>query len=258
VGARAATGDVLLFVDSDVVVHSDVVGKLVGCFADPGTTAVYGSYDARPPHHGFASQYMNLRHHFVHQTPSEDSPSFWAGLGAVRRTEYLAAGGFDSGTYTRPSVEDVELGMRLRKAGGRIRRCPDIQGTHLKVWTLRSVIHTDIFQRALPWSRMMLRNPGVFTELNVSLAERMRAVLALLLPGTILLTVLRVMTPWALLVHVAVCAAANLRLLAFFARCRGPLFAVSGLLFHQVYYMYGTLAYGWCLLEHWWGRRSTT
>ena len=41
--------------------------------------------------------------------------------------------------------EDIELGYRLRRTGHRIRLCPDIQVTHLKKWTLGSVIYTDIF-----------------------------------------------------------------------------------------------------------------
>ena len=31
-----------------------------------------------------------------------------------------------------------------------------LQGTHLKRWTLRSVIWTDVTCRAIPWSRLIL------------------------------------------------------------------------------------------------------
>ena len=45
-GARAATGDILLFIDSDVAVRADIVGKITAIFTgEPHLTAVIGSHD---------------------------------------------------------------------------------------------------------------------------------------------------------------------------------------------------------------------
>jgi hypothetical protein len=47
-----------------------------------------------------------------------------------------------------------------------------------------------------------------------------------------------------------VCAfAVNWKLFAFLNGRKGPLFAVSGLLFHQFYYLYAGAAFAWCWLE---------
>ncbi len=38
----------------------------------------------------------------------------------IRREVFLAYGGFDPRLYSRPSIEDIELGYRLTRAGHRI------------------------------------------------------------------------------------------------------------------------------------------
>ena len=58
-----------------------------------------------------------------------DATTFWAGLGAIQRTAFLEAGGFDAEQYRAPSIEDVELGLRLAAAGARIRLDPSVRGT---------------------------------------------------------------------------------------------------------------------------------
>jgi hypothetical protein len=250
VGAGEASGDVLLFVDADVVIHEDAPELVLRALENPEIGAVFGSYDATPPHRGFASRYMNLRHHFVHQTPSEDAPTFWAGLGAVRRSAFLEVGGYDGGTFARPSVEDIELGLRLRTAGNRIARRPRIEGTHLKEWGLGEMLRTDIFQRAVPWSRMMLRHPGAFGDLNVSPAERLKALVAAALLGGTIAALFPWIPFWVPLVLITVAWAINRPLITVFARRGGALFALVALLYHQIYYLYSGAVFAWCTLEH--------
>jgi len=253
VGIEAARGEVVLFVDADVVVHTDVLTRVVAALEDPAIAAVFGSYDDEPPQRGFASQYMNLRHHHIHQQQADDAPTFWAGLGAVRRSALLEVGGFDAHAFRRPSVEDIELALRLRAAGGRIRRVPAIQGTHLKRWSLGEVIRTDFLRRALPWSELMLRHPGAFGDLNVAAAERGKAALALVLATALIATAAGWLPWWAPLALLAAAVAANARLLGLFARRNGLFFALRALLFHQLYYLYSSTAYALSLLRG--GRR---
>ena len=67
-GAKVATGDVLVFVDADVVVHADTLGRMEAILAgEPDVQALFGSYDDHPPGPGLASRYKNLQHHYVHQ-----------------------------------------------------------------------------------------------------------------------------------------------------------------------------------------------
>ncbi len=248
--ARQAVGEVLWFVDADVVVHEDAARELRSAFSEPDIVAVFGSYDDVPPAQNFLSQYKNLVHHFYHHRGRSEASTFWAGCGGVRKHAFLAVGGFDVVRYTRPSIEDIELGYRLRAAGGRIVLSPALQGTHLKVWRFVNLIHTEVFCRAIPWSRLMLTQTGLVDDLNVGMAERLRAVLA----GVFVLSLLAALLPgvpgWIALAGLGVVALANAKLLRLFYRRKGVLFALAGLLFHQVYYLYSSAAFAWCWLEH--------
>lgn len=250
VGVEHASAQVVLFVDVDVVVHPDAVALIADAFQDPDTVAVFGSYDARPPHKTFASQYMNLRHHYHHQQASESAGTFWSGLGAVRRHAFLAVGGFDAVTYRRPSIEDIDLGLRLRAQGGRIRRVPGILGTHLKRWTLLQVLRTDILSRALPWSRLMARNPRAFDDLNVSRPERGRAVVAASFFTCILGAAAGLLPPWSPLPALLASGLANRGLARVFLRQNGLIFMIGGIAFHQLYYMYSSAIFAACAVTY--------
>ncbi|HEU4594716.1 MAG TPA: glycosyltransferase family A protein, partial [Pyrinomonadaceae bacterium] len=179
-GAERGRGSVLLFVDADVVVRPDTLARVAALFTErPEVAAVFGSYDDAPAARNFVSQYKNLQHHFVHQHASERAETFWAGCGAVRRAAFEAVGGFDERRYTKPSVEDIELGRRLRRAGFVIALDKGLQVKHLKRWTLPSLLRADIFDRALPWSRLILRDGGggMINDLNLRVRERACAAL---------------------------------------------------------------------------------
>lgn len=178
VGAQAARGKYLLFLDADVCVHADTLGRVARTFADdPDLTAVFGSYDTQPHAQNILSQYRNLMHHFVHQEAYPEATTFWAGCGAIRREVFLAAGGFHP-NFRRPCIEDIELGVRLHKAGHRLRLDKHILVTHRKCWTLWKMLRTDVRDRAMPWSQLILREGKMPNDLNLGLAHRVSALLA--------------------------------------------------------------------------------
>ena len=179
-GARAATGDILLFVDADVCVHPDTIRKIVGEFdSDPTLDALMGSYDSSPSNTFFVSQYRNLLHCFVHQSSPRKAVTFWAGCGAIRRSVFLASGGFND-MYQAPSIEDIELGYRLAQTNHNLIMCPDIQVKHLKRWSLRSMLKTDFYYRALPWSELSLRNSNMPDALSLRISQRISVALVCL------------------------------------------------------------------------------
>ncbi len=249
IAAQSALGAILWFVDADVVVHADAARALERAFETTGASAVFGSYDDRPAGRNFLSQYKNLVHHYYHHRGGGEADTFWAGCGAVRRDVFLASGGFDARAYPYPSIEDIELGYRLRDRGHRIVLAPEVQGTHLKVWRLINLLHTDTARRALPWSRLIQSRKELPDALNVGRGERIKAVLAAALVLGLLLSATRVAPAWVPLPLLVAVAIANARLFAFFRRARGTLFALAAVAFHQLYYLYSSAVYGWCWLE---------
>jgi len=248
--ATDAKGDILWFVDADVIVHEDAAEQLKKGFIEPDVVSVFGSYDDKPPARNFLSQYKNLVHHYYHHQASRDASTFWAGCGAIRKDAFLYVGGFDIETYKRPSIEDIELGYRLIEAGGRILLLPELLSTHLKVWRFMNLIHTEVFCRAIPWSRLMLQRTGIVNDLNVGVAERLRALLAGLLLLILILVATNILPWWLLLMMLIIVTTANTGLFKTFLNRKGIFFAIGGILFHQVYYIYSSAAFAWCWLEN--------
>ena len=248
--ANTALGDILWFVDADVVVHSDAARCLGIGFDVDQVVAVFGSYDSKPPARNFFSQYKNLVHHYYHNRARDEAHTFWSGCGAVRRAAFLDCGGFDVERYQHPSIEDIELGHRMIKAGGRIRLLRDVQCTHLKVWRFWNLIHTEIFRRAIPWSRLIVTSgEGIPNDLNVGVAEQARAVLAGMLFFAILAYLAGYISSSLVLFSGLVVLVANRDIAAFFNRRGGLLFALCAVFFHQIYYLYSASAFAWVLFE---------
>jgi glycosyltransferase involved in cell wall biosynthesis len=232
-GARTATGDVLVFVDADVLVHRDAFVRIRRAFAtDPGLAAVFGSYDDAPEALGTVAGFRNLLHHRVHQASPGPAKTFWAGLGAMRRDVFLEAGGFDAERFQMPSVEDVELGARLADRGARIELDPDLLGTHLKAWTLAEMVRTDFAQRGLPWVALLLDgevSPGV---LNLGWRHRLSALASVLGAWALLRR-----KPAAVGLAVASLLVLNRSFYALLLRRRGPLQAGAGVGLHALHHL---------------------
>ncbi len=249
-GASAAKGTHLWFVDSDVVVADNAARVLSATLTRTAAQAVIGSYDDCPAATNFLSQYKNLVHHYYHHRGKQNASTFWGGCGAVQRALFTRLGGFDAVRYRYPSIEDIEFGYRISDSGGSIVLETALQGKHLKEWRLVNLVHTEVFRRALPWSRLMLERRNVTDDLNLGMAERARAVLTLGTLAAGFAWAFGLLNGWTVATLAGVLIAANANFLAFFLRMRGPLFAVRAFLFHQFYYCYSSAAFAFATIEH--------
>lgn len=255
-GCAIARGSVIVFLDADVCVHSDTLRKFADLFAsDASAGAAFGSYDADPVAPGLVSQYRNLLHHYVHQRSGGDAETFWAGCGAVRRTVFLDADMFDEWHYPRPQIEDVELGGRIRALGHRIVLRPDIQATHLKRWTLAGVLRTDLFDRGVPWTRLLVQQGTVTRVATLNLSRIEKAKTALVWSAIVLAALAWPMrdTRWLIAAGAPLLAViiGSADLYACFARVRGVRFALAAIPLHVLYYATNGLSVclGW-LIHH--------
>lgn len=259
-GASEATGDILVFIDADVVVLPEALSRIADDFArDPELAAVFGSYDDQPAWKTFISQYKNLMHHYVHQSASERATTFWAGCGAMRRSVFEEFGGFDAATYKAPSIEDIALGAELVRHGHVIRLDKQLQVKHLKRWTVRNLLRADILYRAVPWAKLILNAREMPRDLNLNYASRISSLLVgvlafavLLLPFSMLGTLPPL--PLALALTALLCAlvllALNFDVYRFFWRKRGLWFAIRSVPIHWAYYLYSGLIFAWCMATH--------
>lgn len=248
-GAQKASGDILFFLDADVAATACAVGRVAENFHDdPGLAACFGSYDDSPAESGFLSQYRNLLHHHVHQTGNRHAATFWAGCGAVRREVFLSLKGFDA-SYQRPSIEDIELGYRLRKQGCRILLDKGLLVKHYKKWTIRNVLSTDIFDRALPWTRLILSEGGFIDDLNLKVPNRLSVIFVFLLLLSLAMGPISTVMAVPAISCALLLVGLNLDLYRLFLRKRGVLFATGAVFWHWLYYLFSGLSFGIGLCE---------
>ncbi len=259
-GAKHAAGEILLFIDADVVVTENTLGQFAEIFkSDPDISAAFGSYDDSPRAADFISQYRNLLHHFVHQRSNSEADTFWAGCGAVRRSVFSELGGFDAERFPLPSIEDIELGYRMRQKGYGIMLAKEIQVKHLKHWKWLSVLKTDIFNRAVPWSNLILETKTMPRDMNLRMRDRVSTALTGLLFISALILVLELigvlrMVLFARVALFALIITAALIILnrdvyGFFLRKRGLGFTLFAIPMHLFYYLYSGASFAVCWIK---------
>jgi cellulose synthase/poly-beta-1,6-N-acetylglucosamine synthase-like glycosyltransferase len=246
-GSEVASGSILVFVDADVCVHPEVLTRFDTVFRRlPWISGAFGSYDAMPAAPGIVSRFRNLLHHYVHQTNPGEAETFWSGCGAVRRDAFVDVDMFDEWHYSRPEIEDIDIGRRMRRAGHRIVLRPEIQCTHLKRWTLKDVLHTDISRRGVPWMRAILQEQVLaeFQVLNLRWRERVCGIAALMsivvaLLGAVAQSGALLMLAFTLAVAVALL---NLRFYRFLWETHGVLQVLGSVPLHFLFYVTAAIA----------------
>ena len=249
-GARHAKGDILFFVDADVTIRPDAMDRVAAAFKnDAALAAIFGSYDDEPFETNFLSQYKNLFHHYVHHTAKREASTFWGACGAIRRDLFLMMGGFNEEYRRRLSKstpgtsEDIELGYRLKKSGYRIELVKALKVKHLKRWTLSSLLNADILYRAVPWTRLILREGRFLNDLNTKVSDRVSVscigLATIAIPASWF-------APWCIVpaaIFLGTVLWLNRDLYRFFRNKRGSGFALKAIFWHCFYLFYSGLTF---------------
>lgn len=251
-GVQYASGDLVVFVDADVTVHADALQRIVARFeAEKDLDALIGAYDDSPMDQGVVSQFKNLQHSFVHSQGNHRAFTFWSGCGAVKKSVFLEHGGFDE-SYEKPSIEDIELGYRMMSAGRKMALDPLIRCTHMKGWTLRSLLLTDVFQRGIPWTILILRTRYFPADLNLRWDQRASVLLAAsVVAGCLSGIVAAILGPTRLAMLAAGVGLAGLSGILALNRAfyrlliarRGSSYLLVGIPLHILYYLYSGVSF---------------
>ena len=229
-GVELARGEVVAFVDGDVVVRPVTLPQMLATLAErPDVDAVSASRDENSGAPNFISQYWNLLLRFGEQRHSGRCAQFASGCGAVRRSAFLSAGMYDEWRFGTACLESVELGDRLLGAGNGVVLSSELKVTHLKQWDLRSVCQevwgrSTLLARSLGYFRMSAAAPS---DVVFTLSRTLIPTVALL--GTLLLAAAFVPSPRAgARTGMAVLALllTNFPVYRFYARARGFGFAM--------------------------------
>lgn len=115
-GVEAAKGDIIFFLDSDVIVLDGTIKEVEDYFKNnPSAQCVIGICSTEPLNNGFVPKYMAM-FEYIHLlgTPDNKVSVFAPRCGAIKKDFFLKVGGYDE-SYKGADIEDFELARRINK-----------------------------------------------------------------------------------------------------------------------------------------------
>ncbi len=152
-GARSAKGEIIIFIDADIMVRRDTILEIVETLGNEGVDAVVGIYTARHRHESFVSQYKNLwiRYSYIKSPPTIDW--LFGSISGIKRAAFEKLGGFNVELLARHGHDDIELGKRLFRADLNIVLNMDLEVEHLKRYTIASFARNE-FDRSMGFAQL--------------------------------------------------------------------------------------------------------
>jgi glycosyltransferase involved in cell wall biosynthesis len=224
-GAKEAKGEILVFIDSDVVVSRETILGIVERLEEEYLDAVVGIYTARHRNDSLFSQYKNLwiRYSYMKSPPAIDW--MFGAISGIRKKAFEAIGGFNVELIAQHGNDDLELGKRLARDNVRIELDMEIEVEHLKEYTLVSFVRNE-FRRSFGFV-LLARRLG-------EMGSSVRRGFVNVYPSFILSTLLTVVgiaalagflagavSPWWLAAAAGVYFVMNVRFLNYLEQVRG-------------------------------------
>ncbi|RCX20056.1 GT2 family glycosyltransferase [Anaerobacterium chartisolvens] len=154
-GAKHAGGNILLFIDSDVVIMADTIEKIQASFRENNADAIVGIYSSDHPFKEAASNYKNLHLRYTRMVMNKEVHVFDGSCVAIKKKVFDSVSGFDENIRILAG-EDWDLSNRIWAMGYRIILDKDIPFIHRKHYTSASLFRTDL-RKAFGVVKLMLR-----------------------------------------------------------------------------------------------------
>ena len=153
-GAHMARGDILLFIDSDVVLSRNAYREIVGPLNAPDLDAVYGIYSLDFPYGNFCSKYKNLYWNFNQMQLEQSSYNICTAIFSIRRDVFDEIGGFNLSSLVG---EDREIGLKLKGKNKRIFLNKKAQGAHYKKFDFLQLLKHHL-QNSVAYALLFLKS----------------------------------------------------------------------------------------------------
>jgi glycosyltransferase involved in cell wall biosynthesis len=156
-GAQVASGDILFFVDSDILIPEDATMKIKEIFDKmPDISCLCGIYSVIPLiEKRFISSYRIIQSHYWKKSGCGFVTRFSVSVGAIKKEAFDAVGGFNE-EFSKADVEDYEIGHKLIEKGYKIYQTDKIQAKHDGIYLFRDLIST-LFRRSFLYFSLLLR-----------------------------------------------------------------------------------------------------
>ncbi|MDD5195803.1 MAG: glycosyltransferase family 2 protein [Candidatus Omnitrophica bacterium] len=159
-GVAVSAGEILVFIDSDVLIKNDTLSIIDKSFQDnKDLAALTGMLSKECPINNFSSQYKNLYMHYIFNKCPESIDFLYGSIIAIKKEHFLP---FDE---TFRITDDTELGQRYNKLNKKIILNHELEVTHLKHYNLASLIRND-FWVPFWWAKSFLKYKGYTTFIS--------------------------------------------------------------------------------------------
>lgn len=155
-GAELAGGDILAFVDDDMLVQPNTLQRIQYLFSQNHYAAVSGVCGLKSDNKSLVTRYKNLWMFYSYIKSPRDFEWFICGMGAVKRDVFFELKGFDDRFFTRKGGGDLEFGRRLKEAGKHILLDKELQVEHLQHYTLSGLLRND-YKRSRGWFQLAVQ-----------------------------------------------------------------------------------------------------
>tara|TARA_B110000444_G_scaffold72578_1_gene68206 strand:- start:306 stop:1295 length:990 start_codon:yes stop_codon:yes gene_type:complete len=130
VGAKVACGDILLFIDSDVIINVDSLNIVSNRFISDKVEAIQGIYSHEPTYKSPVTQfYQSYLCYYVWPIDKDYASTLVTGCFAIKRATFNKFDGFDI-NIKNASCEDEKFGYSLIKNGYKILILRNLQVIH--------------------------------------------------------------------------------------------------------------------------------
>ncbi len=226
-GVRAARGDIIFFLDADVVVMNGTIGEVRDYFdKNPSANCVIGICEKEPLNNGFVPRYMALFEYIHLKGSKADKVSvFSPRCGALRKDLFEKVGGYKE-TYRRADIEDFEFARRINRTGSIILNRNMI--VRHQFANLKQAVR-NYFTRAVLWVHLFIKERKLDNAGPSVPSNGIAAISAFLSFISLFFLPFLNIAPYFFIFFLIVFVLANLRWLNFMRGERGVFFAVRAL-----------------------------
>lgn len=232
-GIKESRGEILVFIDSDIVIKPDSLGLIWNNFQDnPEISGLTGMLSKYTPDGNFLTQYKNLYLHYIFKNMPKEIEFLYGGICALRREAIYKHNLFFDKEIAR--ANDTELGARITQKGLKIFLIQDLIVTHLKVYHPISFLKNEFFI-PFDFTISMFKNRTIFHSLkktrfaHTSIKQAISVGLTLIMAGLIPFIFINLKVLSLILSLFVLFLALNLNFLIFLKKEKGGAFFLKSL-----------------------------
>ncbi len=249
IGVEAAKGEIIFFLDSDVVVLDGTMKEVKDCFdKDPSANCVIGICATEPLNKGFVPTYMAM-FEYIHLIGTKDNKVsvFAPRCGAIKKDLFQKVGGYDE-SYKGADVEDFELARRINKVDCIILN-PRMLVKHQFVNNFQEAV-INYFKRAVMWIHLFLKEKKFDNAGPTAPSNGVAAICAFFSLISLFFIPLINTAKYAFILLLIIFMLANLRWWNFMRKEAGLLFSIKAIFLNYflgidiiIATMYGMISY---------------